>query len=312
MEQRETQRSVLRRLVDGGRLTEAEADEIRTAPEWSVTVRELFTYLAGLIIFTGFVRIVGMALHDASENTIASVLLVVGVILAIVARRMPHSRDWQSRLAEVAETGSIATLCAAAGLWLSLTELSGQTIVFVIAVPLVAWGWWRSRCARFVGSLALSAGVPMLTMAVAAMFNEDSSFTMGLASLVAGAVLVVIGQRDVHTAFVQRAVGCYFALMGSFMSMAEGGNAGKVIPIAIGAVLFWVGSLHIQPESLVAGAIAITVGMTVAMGDWLPSEFTRGLTTMGVGVAMLLATMGQLRRRGDDAVSPPEPGTPSA
>ena len=157
----------------------------------------------------------------------------------------------------------------------------------------------------------------MMTMSVSAMFHEDSGFTMGAGALVAGAALWSMGQRDVRTAFIQRAVGCYFGLMGSFMLMGEGGIAGNLVPIVAGAVLFGLGSISLQPESLAAGAIAITVGVTVAMGEWLPSEFTRGLTTIAVGVVMLLATMGQLRKRnqphgGGAALSRRGPGTPSA
>ena len=60
--------------------------------------------------------------------------------------------------------------------------------------------------------------------------------------------------------------------------------------------IFVLGSTTMQLESLGAGAIAVTVGTTVAMGEWLPSEFTRGLTTIAVGVAMLLAVGAQLKR----------------
>lgn len=317
MEQRETQRQVLDRLVAEARLSREEADLIRTSPEWSLTVRELVAYLAGIIILSGFVRIIAMALQDASENTVATVLLVAGGSLAALAWKLPRGTDWWQRLAEIVETGSLACLAGSAGLWLSLTDLSGQTIVLLISVPAIAWGWWRSQSARFVGSLCLSAGVPMMTMSVSAMFHEDSGFTMGAGALVAGAALWSMGQRDVRTAFIQRAVGCYFGLMGSFMLMGEGGIAGNLVPIVAGAVLFGLGSISLQPESLAAGAIAITVGVTVAMGEWLPSEFTRGLTTIAVGVVMLLATMGQLRKRnqphgGGAALSRRGPGTPSA
>ena len=138
----------------------------------------------------------------------------------------------------------------------------------------------------------------MVAFAVAAMVREDSTYSSAVAALAAGTALWVAGQRSVGAAFLQRSAGCYFLLMGSFM-MAGGemNDASVVVPIAVGAVLFMLGSSNLQFESLVAGAIGVTVGTTMAMGEWLPSEFTRGITTIAVGGVMLFITLGQMRRK---------------
>ena len=142
----------------------------------------------------------------------------------------------------------------------------------------------------------MCVGVPMFALGSAQLLRQDSPIFMASTMLTAGAVMWVIGQRDVGAAILQRLEGCYLILMGSFIMMGELNGVGKIIPIITGAVLFVLGSTNLQVESLGAGAIAITVGMTVAMGEWLPSEFTRGLTTIAVGVAMLVAVGAQLKR----------------
>ena len=297
MEERlETQRQYLERLVETGRLDRDTADAIRTAPLWSLTIRELVSYLAGVIILSGAIRVIAEVFRGASKGAIATVLLLLGVALAVVAVRMPKRNDVLERLAEVVEGGSIVAFAGSAAVYLSMTDLKAESIVVVIGAPLIAWGWWRSTAARFVGSAALCVGIPMFALGSAQLVRQDSPIFMACTMLTAGAALWVIGQRDVGAAFLQRVDGCYFILMGSFILMGETSGAGKIIPVVTGAVLFVLGSTTMQLESLGAGAIAVTVGTTVAMGEWLPSEFTRGLTTIAVGVAMLLAVGAQLRR----------------
>lgn len=297
MEQRETRRHVLDRMVSTGQLTSAQAEEIRFAPEWSFTARELVSYLSGLIILSGSVRIIALAFEDASQEVIGTVLMLVGAILGAVAWRLPRRTDAWGRFAEVVEGGALLSLGGGAGVLLDLTDLSGQTIVLYISIPLVLWAWWRSARARFVGSAALCAGVPMLTLSAAAMISEESAYATASGALAAGAVLWVVGQRQVGSSFLQRGVGCYFLLMGAFIMGGEKSNDFTVIvPIVIGAVLFMLGSMSMQVESLVAGAIGVTIGTTIAMSEWLPSEFTRGITTIAVGAVMLFATLSQMRK----------------
>jgi len=298
MTERETRRHVLERYVSAGRLTEGEADEIRSAPEWSFTVRELFSYLAGVIMLSGVIRIIALAFKDASQEVIGSVVVMVGVILAGIAWKLPRRSDAWSRLAEVVEAASLVALGGGSAVLLDLTDLSAQSIVLLIGVPVAAWGWWRSVSARFVGSLALCVGTPMIAFSLAAMVNEDNAYSTASAALAAGALLWSVGQRHVGTAFLQRSAGCYFLLMGSFMMAGEKMNdATVIVPIVIGAVLFVLGSSNMQVESLFAGAIGVTVGTTMAMSEWLPSEFTRGITTIAVGGVMLALTLGQMRKR---------------
>lgn len=295
-ERRETQRQYLERLVQTGRLDRETADAIRTAPLWSLTIRELVSYLAGVIILSGVIRVIAEVFRGASKGAIATVLLLLGAGLAAGAVRMPKRSDVLERLAEVVEAGSIVSLAGSTAIYLSMTDLKAESIVVIIGAPLIAWGWWRSTGARFVGSAALCVGIPMFALGSAQLIRQDSPIFMACTMLTAGAVLWVIGQRDVGAAFLQRVDGCYFVLMGSFILMGETSGAGKIIPVVTGAVLFVLGSTTMQMESLGAGAIAVTVGTTVAMGEWLPSEFTRGLTTIAVGVAMLLAVGAQIRR----------------
>jgi hypothetical protein len=312
MEQQQTQRGILDGLVAAGRLSEQEAGEIAHAPEWSLTVRELVSYLAALIMLVGVMRLVVAAFEDASQETIGTALALAGAALAAVSWRLPRRTDVWVRLAEVVEGAAVVSLSASLGVFLDLTDLAGETIVMIVSLPVVAWGYLRSRTTVFVGSLALSAGIPMLVFSTAEMLNasdDGNVAVIGSFSLAGGAVLWALGQRRVGAAFVQRAAGCWLVLQGSFMMMGEWRGPGRLVPVAAGLILFWLGSLRLQFESLGAGALAVTVGVSVAIGDWLPSEFTRGLTTIAVGAVMFLAVGSQMRRR---KVSPPGPGAPAA
>lgn len=296
MERRETQRQFLDRLVQTGRLDKDTADEIRRSPIWSLTARELVSYLAGLIIFSGVVRIVAEVFRGASEGVIATVILIAALLVAAVAYRMPKEKDILSRLAEVLEGASLVGFSSSAAIYMGMTDLKPESIVVIIGVPLIAWGWWRTTGSRFIGTVAMCVGIPMSALGTAQLIRQDSPIFMASTMLTAGAVMWLNGQRDIGAAILQRLEGCYFVLMGSFIMMGELNGVGKAIPIITGAVLFILGSANLQVEALGAGAIAITVGMTVAMGEWLPSEFTRGLTTIAVGVAMLAAVGAQLKR----------------
>lgn len=312
MEQQQTQRRILDGLVVSGRLSQEEAGEIAHAPEWSLTVRELVSYLAALIMFVGVMRLVIAAFEDASQRSIGTALALAGAALAATAWKMPRRSDAWGRLAEVTEGAALVSLGASLGVFLDLTDLAPETIVMIISLPVTAWGYFRSMTSVFVGSLALSAGIPMLVFSAAGMIDADGDgniAVIGSFSLAGGAVLWALGQRRVGAAFVQRAAGCFLVLQGSFMMMGEWRGPGRLIPVAAGLVLFWLGSMRLQFESLAAGALAVTVGVSVAIGDWLPSEFTRGITTIAVGAVMFLAVGSQMRRR---KVSPPGPGAPAA
>lgn len=302
MEQRETRRQLLDRMVSAGQLSREAADEIRHAPELSVGVRELVSYLAGVIMLSGVIRVIAVAFRDASQQSIGAALLFAGVVLGVVAWKMPKRNDVLERLAEVVEGGAMVLLGAGSGMFLDLADVKPEVIVMIVAVPVIAWGYWRSTISEFVGSIALSAGVPMLAFSTGALVT-DSTRMMGSVALGAGAVLWSLGQRRVGTAFIQRAVGCYFLLMGAFVLGADIGGVGKIIPVIVGAGLFGLGSMNMQLEALGAGAIAVTVGVAMATSDWLPSEFTRGITTIAVGAVMFLAVGTQLRRAKQNGAS---------
>lgn len=302
MEQRETQRQLLDRMVSAGQLTREAADEIRHAPEWSVTALELLSYLAGIITLSGVIRVIALAFEDASQQAIGAALVFSGLLCAAGAWKLPKRNDVLERLAEVIEVGSMVLMGAGTGVLLAYTPMNPKLIAVVIAVPVIVWGYWRSTITMFVGSLALCVGVPLLAFPLGSMITDNTRM-MGAVALGSGAVLWTLGQRHVGTAFIQRAAGCYFLLMGAFVLGAELGGVGKVIPIIVGAGLFGLGSMNMQLEALGAGAIAVTVGVAMATGDWLPSEFTRGISTIVVGAAMFLAVGTQLRRARQNGVS---------
>ena len=83
---------------------------------------------------------------------------------------------------------------------------------------------------------------------------------------------------------------------------------GKPIPIAVGAALFVLGASTLHPEFLVAGAIAIVVGVVMTVGEWVHNDMAQGLVIIATGLVMLAVLTAQMRR----AVNRPAPGKPAA
>jgi hypothetical protein len=71
---------------------------------------------------------------------------------------------------------------------------------------------------------------------------------------------------------------------------------GGLIPIGIGTALFVLGSRELAPENLVAGSLAIIVGVIMTVVYWLPGNILQGLAIIGCGVVLLLVLRKQLAR----------------
>lgn len=306
--QRRTQREIFDELIDRGTLSKEQVAEIRTAPLWSVSVRELLGYLAGLIIAAGVIQIISVVFEDASKWAVVAALYAAAMVLGLLSWFLHRGGRWRQRLSEVFELAALGCAGAATGITLDDANMRGEWIVIILSGVGVAWGFLRAAQTRFVGTLVLSGCLPAFATAWAALIQEDSTWLAGAFMVPAGVILLVMGNRDIGVNFVARAIGALYVLIGA-MTLGTGlDHPGYLIPLVIGAAVFAAGTIVLAPELLVSGAFLVVAGVVITASELISSEMARGLVIVATGLAMLAVLSTQMRR----AVSRPETGTPVA
>ena len=297
MEQRRHQKQILGDLVEAGRLTREEADDIAHAPEWSLQIRELVSYLAAIIIGAGVLRIVAVLVEDASVTAIAAVLYIVGAVLAAASWKLSSGSAVRQRLAEVLELAAVLAVVVASGLLLSETDIDEQGFVAALSGVVLVWGAWRAPRSRFVGSLLATGAMPTFVTSLIGVIREDSPNTGGIAMLVGGAGLLALGSlRGVGISFVPRAFGSLYVVIGAMMIGGVNQGAWFLVTLAIGVVMFGLGSLWLAPEMLLAGTILVVASVVALSLYWIGNEVLQGVVIIAVGAGMLAVLGVQMRR----------------
>jgi hypothetical protein len=297
MEQRRHQKQILADLVDAGRITPKEADDIARAPEWLLGIRELVSYLAAIIIGAGVLRIVAVLVEDASTTAIAAALYIIAAVLAAGSWKLSSGSAVRQRLAEVLELAAVLAAVVASGLLLADTDVDEQGLVAALSGAVLLWGAWRAPRSRFVGSLLATGAMPTFVTSLIGVIREDSPNTGGIAMLVGGAGLLALGSlRGVGISFVPRAFGSLYVVIGAMMIGGVNEGAWWLVTLALGVAMFALGSLWLAPEMLLAGAILV-VGPVVALSlYWIGNEVLQGVVIIAVGVGMLAVLGVQMRR----------------
>ncbi|CAB4610932.1 unannotated protein [freshwater metagenome] len=295
MDQRKSQNDLLDDLVSGGAITEEQAAAIARAPRWSLSVRELFSYLAAIVISVGVLQIVGVALSDASQSAVAAVLYVAAIASYLIRSKIPMTTVIRERLIEVLEMVSVASASVATGLLLDMANLRSEWSVSIISAVVICWSLFRLQKTQFAATLLLSAAVPAFVVSLSAGINTRGQVLLGLAMALSGAGLIYVGMRDIGAAFVPRAAGSAYVVIGSIiLSRIDG--IGTFVPLVFGAVLFIVGSQKLETELLMAGTVGVVVGIVMCVARWVHSNFLQGIVVTACGVLMLLALSAQVRR----------------
>jgi hypothetical protein len=311
MEQRKSQDEVLKQFVSDGHLTSEQADEIAKAPILAVTARELVSYLAAILITIGVGFMVAGLVANVPQAGIAVLLYVVAAVLAYFSHRFSSATSERQRVGEVLEIASVLAIAVASGILLDMTSMRSEWSACILAIAAGVWGAVRASRSQFSGAVIASVSVPIAIMSSSSVMNlngDDNRLVVGLMLLVGGAGLLYMGMRKVGFALLPRASGSLLIVIGSItlanvFSMSFGG----LIPIGIGTALFALGSRERAPENLVAGSLAIIVGVILTVVYWLPGNILQGLAIIGCGVVMLLVLRKQLAR-----ANQLEPGAPTA
>ena len=290
------QRAVLDELVERGRLSKSEAETVTAAPRFTLPVREIVSYLAGLIVLVGVIRLISAVFEDASEIAIAAVLYVVAVITGGFAWRLRTRQGAWGRFAEVLELVTLGSGALAIGLTLTDLDVRDEWSAIIPAALAAAWGIFRIRTSQFVSALSLPVSVMVLAGQVATLvdwYEELSSIPI----MFGGAVLIALGLTRLHLAFVVRAVGAV-AILGSSIALSAGrdGLDGLLPGLLLGAAIFALGAVRMWIDLILPGGVLVVVAVSVFIFRHIDNDVLEGVLVIVVGVVVLAATTLAVRR----------------
>ncbi len=311
MEQRKSQDEVLKQFVSDGHLTSEQADEIAKAPILAVTARELVSYLAAILITIGVGFMVAGLVANVPQAGIAVLLYVVAAALAYFSHKFSSATSERQRVGEVLEIASVLAIAVASGILLDMASMRSELSACMLAVAAGTWGTVRASRSQFAGAVMASVSVPIAIMSSSSAMNlngDDSRLVVGLMLLVGGGGLLYMGMRKIGFALLPRSSGSLLIVIGSItLANVFSIGFGGLIPIGIGTALFALGSRERAPEELVAGSLAIIVGLIMTVVYWIPGNILQGLAIIGCGVVLLLVLRKQLAR-----ANRLKPGAPTA
>ncbi len=293
---RTTQRTVLSDLVTAGRITRSEADTIASAPRFTLPVREIVSYLAGLIVLVGVIRLIAAVLEDASEIAIAAVLYVVAVITGGFAWRLRTKTGAWGRFAEVLELAALGSGGLAIGLTLVDLDVRDEWTAIIPAALVAGWGIARIRSSLVVSALSLPVSVMVVAGQVATLldwYEELSSIPI----MTGGAVLIGLGLTRMNLAFIVRAVGAMAILGSSTALSAERDGLDGLLPgLLIGIAIFALGAVRMWIDLILPGGVLVVLAVSIFIFRNIDNDVLEGVLVVLIGLAVLAVTTLVVRR----------------
>jgi hypothetical protein len=300
MEQRQSQSEILEQLVSDGHLTSEQADNIARAPILAITIRELVSYLAAILITIGVGFMVAGLVVNVPKAGIAVLLYALAGVVGFFSYTLSKATSEKQRAGEVLEVVAVLALAVASGILLDMTAMRSEWSACMLAITSGTWGVLRAPRTQFSGSLLMTASVPIviLTSASTIRLNGNNHLLLiGLMLIAGGIGLITMGMKNIGFMFLPRSVGSLLIVIGSItIANVFTLGVGGLIPIGVGAGLFTLGSRELAPENLVAGAFGIIVGVIMTVMYWIPGNLLQGLAIIGCGVMLLLILRKQLAR----------------
>ena len=195
-EERLTQDEVIDSFIGRGILTAEQAESIRYAPRWSVTIRELVMYLGSLIVVAGVVRLIAVIFEDASRWTVCAALYFAAILFASGSLLVGNKSAILHRLAEVLEVLAVLSAALATAIPLDEANMRGEWIRSILFGAVVVWGAFRVMRSMFCGTVFLVVGLMGATGLGSQLLEALSSFAVDelAAVLVAYALLTLLGE----------------------------------------------------------------------------------------------------------------------
>ena len=293
----QTQREVIDRMVSSRRLSQSEADEILDAPRFKIMWRELFSYIAVLVIGVGLVRLVIALFEEASETIIAFSLLAASVVTGVIAFQLWRHVGWRRRAGEFLEMLSIGSLIASGAMFLTEADVDGAIIAVSGGSLGVMWALSRIRFTEFSSTLIV---IPS-TLAVCGGITAWADLDFGVGAvpfLIGGSLLIGLGQGDFGGAVLIRVAGVVTVFFSVPQWIDEfNGLDGLVPALAIGALLLWTGMQWSRVEQIVGGTAVTVISIVVYIVNNIDNDVLQGVAITAVGLAALVFTTLVVRRQ---------------
>jgi len=294
---RKTLSEVIDDLEKSGRLDSREIDDLRTAPSWWVAPTELLAFLGGAIAIVGLVWTLGALFPDLSLGAIDAGLYVLSVVTGVAVWFLHGRGPRLERLAEVLLAVTTGLFTTAVGVSVHLAGASTETGV-----------WWGSLIAFAVGIVLIPRtmfiGTVITVIAaqpLAAVSIELSGVTEpwgGLFFVASGAVLYLIGTRDIGLSFAARGVGAMSIVISLFnMAVYRDDVAMAVASLIVAGIIFAVGARRTLIETLIAGGLGTTMSVGALASQLFDSEVLQGTAVLVCGVTLVTLSLAQLRGR---------------
>jgi hypothetical protein len=279
--------SRLDELVNAGKITDAEADDLVAAPRWVLPTGEILGYLGGLVLAVGLVWTMAAALTDASPMSIAALLYIAGAGILVLAAFLQRKGDVARRAGEVLELAGGIAWVAAVAITLNESGIRAEHIILYIAVPVTIYGFLRRTYADFSGTMMLSAGW-MFTVGALSSLSDMSDIWSTLMVLGGGVVLFAVSHTPMNFDFAPRSVGVVVIV---FTSNSVSGMAGTapatLLPLTMCALLFAYAAMTVRYEILLVAGIGLTVAVGVLSSRVVDSDVTSGLIVTATGAALV-------------------------
>jgi hypothetical protein len=293
---RANQRTVLAEFVESGRLTRSEADGIAAAPRFTLPIREIVSYLAGLIILVGVIRLIAAVLEDASEIAIAAVLYIVALITGALSWRLHKRTGAWGRFAEVLELAALGSVGLAIGLTLVDVDVRDEWAAIIPAVLAAGWGILRLRSSQFVSALSLPISVMVISGQVSTLLDWHEELG-SIPIMAGGAVLIALGLTRVRLPFILRGVGAVAILGSSVALSAERDGLDGLLPgLLIGIAIFALGSVRMWIDLILPGGALVVMAVSIFIFRHIDNDVLEGVLVVLVGLSVLAATTVVVRR----------------
>jgi len=286
----------LDRLVDQGRLTRAEADELEWAPRIFVPLREVIGYLGGLVVLVGVVWTTSAALQDASPMSIAALLYVAGAIVMTLALWMQthfgrRENVLGRRGGEVVELLGSAALVAAVAITLNEQGFRAEHTALWIAVPGLVWSFVRLERSMFACTIAACAAWIAVVAASVSMIDATDTWSAIIFTL-GGFVLFSFSLSEPPFSFAPHAAGVLMMIFSSNgINGADRSAWFTLFPLAVAGLLFLYGAAGARIEVLLVSGVAVTVDVGIIAARAIDSDVVSGLVVTAVGALMLAASV---------------------
>lgn len=307
-QERLTQDEVIDSLVGRGVLSAEQAESIRYAPRWSVTIRELITYLGSLIVVAGVIRLIAVIFEDASRWTVCFALYGAALVFGFASYKVRNHSAIMNRLSEVLEVLAVLAAALATAIPLDEADMRGEWIATILFGAVVLWGVLRVMNSMFCGTVFLVVGLMGFASSISEAFRNDTFNIFGVLVLVAAVIHLWLGTNGIGMAMLSRAAGALFVIIGSTAFAQEFDNKLLFFPAITGGLLFLLGALELEPVYLFAGALCVLIGVISMVMENIDNEVAQGIVIIATGLAVLGVLSLQMKK----AVNRPRPGIPTA